>query len=541
MNLYHGDSSDDEKCLEEYPDPKIDSKLDITFFLYHMGQKIILSVDTQYKFLKSSKRKGLINDLNIAENIDKNLMSNYLELKQKKSQDYRSDKEMISKTELIKSDLITDFKKQIKEQKIFLKNMFLSFKQRFIEFILENKYGYEFKIMFGLENNLEEKTDFLIYNFTKFEYFENNALNSDKKIFVWNLINQKKFENNYFISKVNFEKSKHLNKSEILSELFISLWKYYSNERNLLEIYKDFYQINLIQEIKLPKYLKTLDLETLKTIKNYFSCEDQDDNYWLNDCILDFINLKNSEINLRLIDERPETLFSQDFASNIVYNRLEHRIIRSILKENGLKQHKSFFTYDKILPIGKTNELLEIYPNGTRNDFKYIENPDSYKNYQKRLSKFDSKQLKKYLKQILQGKTEFSDDENLSNDDKIFLFRFTDLLFNLEVERNVSALLSIPMFFDLLEKEYYNIYDLVEKLPSAIKHAVDISRYFKQKIGYKNLFKFDFKKSSVQYLDFFQFDIRNCLILYDWLELKSLALNDLNEISNKSGLAKICH
>ena len=47
--------------------------------------------------------------------------------------------------------------------------------------------------MLGLENNLEEKTDYLILNFTKFEYFENNALNYDKKLFVWNLINQKKF------------------------------------------------------------------------------------------------------------------------------------------------------------------------------------------------------------------------------------------------------------------------------------------------------------------------------------------------------------
>ena len=114
-----------------------------------------------------------------------------------------------------------------------------------------------------------------------------------------------------------------------------------------MEIYKDFYQTNLIQEIKLPKYLKTLDLETLKTIKNYFSCEDQDDNYWLNDCIFDFINLENSEINLRIINERPKTLFTQNFASNLVDNRLEHRIIRSILKEIGLKEQKLFFTYNR--------------------------------------------------------------------------------------------------------------------------------------------------------------------------------------------------
>ena len=76
---------------------------------------------------------------------------------------------------------------------------------------------------------------------------------------------------------------------------------------------------------------------------------------------LEIINLKNAEINSELIKYRPKQVFTEDFSSNLVDFLLDHRILRSKIKEVGIKHKERDITHNKYLPVDQTDEKIKIY------------------------------------------------------------------------------------------------------------------------------------------------------------------------------------
>jgi len=143
-------------------------------------------------------------------------------------------------------------------------------------------------------------------------------------------------------------------------------------------------------------------------------------------------------------------------------------------------------------------------------------------------SGIESKLLKTYIIQIIQGNVYFKNNPDISHENKVYLYKLADLLFNLETERNVSAFLTNTMFFDLLEQGKYTIRDLPDKLPMAMSGAVDASRSIQSQLPLKKYHKFDFKKEDI-YINnnLTVFNLKNIVLMLDWLEIESTSITQL--------------
>ena len=185
-------------------------------------------------------------------------------------------------------------------------------------------------------------------------------------------------------------------------------------------------------------------------------------------------------INIELRNHLSKQTFKEDFREHIADKMLDHRIIRHSQKVVAMDQVTDVINHSTTLKSGaKTYTNIKITQNGIRLDF--IDLPiqgisSAYEALVKELSNklYSSDIIKKIIhnQYIVDG-----------NQQQGFLYRLTDLLFNCEPARAVSAYLTNAMFFELVDAEIYKIGDLPFKLPMAMKKAVSASRYIYDQLG----------------------------------------------------------
>ena len=209
------------------------------------------------------------------------------------------------------------------------------------------------------------------------------------------------------------------------------------------------------------------------------------------------------------------------------------------------------------MPLDRISEILEISAKGSRKDLRLLGLEKH--NYGIIAEKIQSiyfsddvnllgRELKECFVSIINGRGEeyFTNKEAqdfpILHDNQIFLYKLTDLLFNLETERNISAFITNAMFFDLVasENEKYTIKDLPTKLPMAMVGAVDASRYAYECSNTQKKYRFDFKKVDADILDFLELDVKNCELLLDWLEWKANG-NLIGQIENVAECRSALH
>lgn len=256
----------------------------------------------------------------------------------------------------------------------------------------------------------------------------------------------------------------------------------------------------------------------------------------------------NKKINNALLKLRPQKFFSEDIdnqdAKDFFANfKLDHRIIRSKIKEVGIDDHRDASIGHNIFISDFTiNTDTEISKGGARTDYRKLPLKGQSSAYSNLANnelniKPDSAKLLKLLLQKIIREQEIKEEEInnvlVNSQDIEFLYKFTDLLFHCESERNVSAFLTNAMFFDLVEAGVYRIDDLANRLPMAIKKdedktsgpgAVAGARYLLDLLGgsYGETSPYLTKR---QYYDFgetneakaIELATRDTLILLDWL------------------------
>lgn len=264
---------------------------------------------------------------------------------------------------------------------------------------------------------------------------------------------------------------------------------------------------------------------------------------------IDNINREvNGKINQVLLKELPQNYFlennntAEEFFANF---KLTHRIIRSKTKEVGIENYRNTSIRHNIeLSDFTINADIEISKKGTRTDYRKLplkRQSSAYSGLVK--DEFDIKPgTSQLLKSILQGiiKGNKVSDEDMGkllvdSRDKEFLYKFVDLLFNCEPERNASAFLTNAMFFDLFGEGKYTIKDLSDKLPMAMEGAVSGARALLDSLGgkYGELSPYLTKR---QYYDFGEGDqekaqqlaARDTAIFVDWLCSKKILQADEN-------------
>lgn len=316
----------------------------------------------------------------------------------------------------------------------------------------------------------------------------------------------------------------------------------------------------LLQEIG---YEATLAIDYTDDIVNLFAQRNNKKFKGLEECLdtenalvtklyIDNINREsNSKINHTLLKKLPlnyyleENNTQEEFFANF---KLAHRIIRSKIKEIGIENHRDASIRHNISVSDFTiNADIEISKKGARTDLRQLPLKGQSTAYSSLISnelniKSSTGQLLKLILQKVIKEQKISDEEitNLlvDNRDKEFLYKFTDLLFHCEPERNASAFLTNAMFFELVADGIYNIQDLPNKLPMAITKdeskssgpgAVAGARYILNLLGgeYGEQSPYLTKR---QHYDFGNADdkkgnelaTRDTVILLDWLINKSI-------------------
>ncbi|CAF2084492.1 unnamed protein product [Rotaria magnacalcarata] len=356
------------------------------------------------------------------------------------------------------------------------------------------------------------------------EAIDNLVDNIESNILVEKLINEK--------NKQQFKASKDLKTQEFIEQQIKHFVHNVYNKKHVKDVYSDLQKYGIKIPHEFLQFYKNFSNAEIVSARNIFiknSVEEKQSFYGIN-FALEIINMKNAEINSELIEYRPKEVFTKDFSSNLVDFLLDHRILRSKFKELGIKHEEARITHNKKLPIDRTNEEITIYSTGARSDLRFLHGSDSYKEIVKILasSGIDPKDLTAYIRDIIQGNLDFKTAKVLTHDNKVYLYKLADLLFNLETERNVSAFLTNAIFFNLLEKGVYTIKDLVDKLPMAMGGAVDASRSTQSQLPLKKYHKFDFKKEDI-YINnnVIIFNLKNIVLMLDWLDINSTSITQL--------------
>ena len=111
------------------------------------------------------------------------------------------------------------------------------------------------------------------------------------------------------------------------------------------------------------------------------------------------------------------------------------------------------------------------------------------------------------------------------------IFKIIDLLFVLEPMRNLEALVSNPMFFELIEKKVYTLDHLPYVLPMAMGGAVDISRKILREV-YPAKYWYDNSKSQAPSLYQFIFKLKQDLLLIQYYNNTRLSNNELHKFDS---------
>lgn len=148
------------------------------------------------------------------------------------------------------------------------------------------------------------------------------------------------------------------------------------------------------------------------------------------------------------------------------------------------------------------NETLEVYKGGAFSD--YVVNEGDYKSIGKRLQRFiddhyiKEDNLSKFLKASLKGEgygdIVHDNAKGFSVDLMDHLQTLVKLIFGVEVKRNSAALLTNPMFFDLVDAKVYKVQDIADRIPMAMKGAVSASVFMDKQ---KNESTYDYRNVTL--------------------------------------------
>lgn len=212
----------------------------------------------------------------------------------------------------------------------------------------------------------------------------------------------------------------------------------------------------------------------------------------------------------------------------------------------NFKHGTSKFNNDKAIACKTTqqDETLEISPNGC---FSHkITDEGSYTTLGATLNRyFDGGFLNKLqFKNFLIGafRNQISDVVILDHDKKDELsneLKTVVKLLLLEMQREAASIITIPMFFDLVDRGVYQVNDIANKFPMAMKEAVSSSMYLYDAIK-KHLTsysKYDYRDKGVKNKD--ELSTRENSIFNDWFKQELELTLDLNNAAHQE-LFSLC-
>ena len=603
FQLYNGDSdSDHESSFKQFTKTKIKSYLKeliannptyvSSSILINISQSILESSYVQYNGLKEAIHKKIVNDIENINYVDKFTdWKKYipgLHLFYHSNRNERTLEKHFNEYFNKYSDEIQKYITQELIELFSLRSAYHKNQQKHLENIkqfLKDSEDHECEEdtiqILGFENEDELKS--ALVNKVHTEYFSKNATYKE----VENII----FGYNESDQKINKEKIKPL---AIFKDLLSKQIPHVISSSEIMAVILEnkfidrFYRENISETIIIDNYVDNLlnpvikkqktSLETdeedqsskfvkqpskyidfpKKTIKNYIKAEGEYTGIYSVKLVLENeesnireINSKNKIIGSKLKTLLSKKAFQEDFQEHIAYALIDQKIIRNELKISGISKIKDTILYSKDLPSGINNAIgsTDISINGTKTDYRYlplIQDSSAYialtNELKQHLNNIQEKSLIKIFQQIIRGKE--VDYTNI--DSKDFIYRFTDLLFNCETERNVSAFLTNAMFIELVSAGMYSIDDLPNRLPMTIKKdedkttgpgAVAGARHMLDLLGgkYGIPAKYLIKR---QYYDFGEGDenkakelaARDTILFLDWLVSK--------EILNKEDIIK---
>lgn len=557
-NLYIGDSSDDEEKIQDMGEDKPNQRtFTISTYLISKGKSLLDNIRPFYRKQKLElKKQLLIPDIEI----DRNLLGDYILYKNQTSKDQVLT-EKIAGSRTLLEEAITRLDPEtwriaIEERAFFQEHLgefFDKIKQELFKLFASQEPNPAIYNVLGIEQH--NPKGFLAAILRDSKLFKGNSNFIEIVDVFRQLIHE---ESNIRALKAQFLSRKYEDYKDYPAQDFLSavsdiyLGKLYRNEnkKSISTIYSEFQQlleIDLSHFHSLHRKWSGTNLEN--TFITFLKAQEEDLDLHKSMFLIEIINSHNSEINRELLRHRPSELFNGDFSDNLVKFLLEHRILRSKIKEQGIKHENRDITHNKYLPLDQTDEKVSIYATGARSDQRFLRSGDSYEEISEKIITIGIRQvtLKECFVAIINGNKDFLYNLDILNDNQVYLYKLADLLFNLETERNISAFITNAMFFDLVSSGVYSIIDLPNKLPMAISGAVDISRYANEYSDLIKRHKFDYKRSDVKIWDFLEFDVKNCQLLFDWIK-ESVALEDgekesiINPSSNAlSALLSVVH
>lgn len=534
-DLYIGDSSEDEVENIINTEPQQISTFKIGRFLSDIGQGLLDSVRGAYntRKLQLQSKKDVIN-------LDKKLLENYLLYKKSGFTDSTIEKNLIFNSQNL-SEYYSELISILNTEKIFFKDTFTKFTQHIVDnlqnFIVGEDYDDSVLQLLGIASY--NSYSFLISVLKKNKYLTKKLDDQVLLEAIQEMMNTsdkllQDLRINSMIDKTEVSEIKSL---KVRNFIDISLKKYVDesyDDKPIINIYSDFITLGIEVPNSITAFYQKFINTDIGKMRDAFVRNTDDDKVALYSSrfLLEWINIENGVINSELVLYRPNETFIGDFENTLVNFLLEHKILKSIVKEHAIKQQDSAITHNKRLPISQTDEIVTIYHTGARADLRCVahEKDASYVAIAKELqeSGIQAFHLKEYLQQIVNGRTEFKYNDQLSNDNKIFLYKLADLLFNMEAQRNVGAFITNAMFFDLVSSGNYSIMDLPHKLPMTLKGAVHASRHKAGKSGFLKInHKFDYIESEADIFRFLELEVRNCQVLFDWL-------NQIMHLDNES-------
>lgn len=557
-NLYIGDSSDDEEKIQDIGEDKTDQRtFSISTYLISKGKSLLDNIRPFYREQKLKLKKLLdIPDIEI----DRNLLGDYILYKNQTSKNQvLTEKLARSRTLLEEAIAILDsetWEKACQERRFFQDGFLilsdLIKNELFKVFTNEQPHPAIYNVLQINPDDVQEFLSSILYKSDCFkravdfntiasEFYillqTNASLENLKKYFLKNKYQDYK---DYTVQEFLFTVVDEYLRTIYLKKSNKSIFAIYDEYKQLLELdSSEFYSLH-------RKWSGTSLEDTFIT---FLKAQEEDLDLRGSMFLIEIINSYNSEINRGLLRHRPSELFNGNFLDNLVKFLLEHRILRSKIKEQGIKHENRDIAHNKYLPLDQTDEKVSIYATGARSDQRFLRSGDSYEEISEKIITIGIRQdtLKECFVAIINGNKDFLYNLDILNDNKVYLYKLADLLFNLETERNISAFITNAMFFDLVSSGVYSITDLPNKLPMAISGAVDISRYANEYSDLIKRHKFDYKRSDVKIWDFLEFDVKNCQLLFDWIK-ESVALEDeekesiMNPSSNAlSALLSVVH
>ena len=392
-------------------------------------------------------------------------------------------------------------------EKLFVIDEIIELRQQFADLEIKNFNSDEVENKFSLyfsnsdvKAALEQYFKNLSFNAIK-EKMINDTISLEEIAIPAKLIIAEEINKNKIIDKISsedltisnikffFEKSF----CKICYVNFLSLELF--SDKIKLEKFIDVFRKKRYQEL-LPFYIEYKDdlvsilNDDLLCIKNYnrrktrkdiAHCNDSKEftavEYLITKLFLDYLTIKYiSKINNATLQLRPNHMFTNGPIGLFSDIKLDNKILRWVIQECvTTKKEKTIFHNSR---IGKqlSNDIYEyeiseqtsIYKTGSRVDFvNFSIDGSSYEKISKELISFNlpGRQISWQLKGIIKyGESSISNKRN-----RRILYELTHLLFRTETERNVSALITNAMFFELLEVDAVGLNDLSERLPIALK------------------------------------------------------------------------